>query len=112
VLLAAVKFVMRALKFILVLFAGLSLSLCLALPAEDVLDTSFDEAEAQPLERASRASETALVSAQSVEAALAGISLQDLDSRTVPSRTRFESNRTPARIHSDLLIILDHFFRC
>ena len=104
---------MREFLFTLLLAGALVFSLSLALPAEDVLDTPYDESEQPPYERTPLFSVELMQESARVPVALRKSSppfqLGSLTGCDVIPAERWERSRHPI---SNSLIILDHSFRC
>lgn len=103
---------MRKPRSVLILFLLLGFCMCLALPAEDVLETVYDESEALPYENTPLLSTVVpQASARIANSELSFDSLLRFNSLTKRCKRRREDN---ARSHCvpDSLTIINHSLRC
>ncbi len=103
---------MRRPFFVLILFVILGFGLSLAVPAEDVPETAYDESEGVPYEGTPRFSIVLpLDSARIAKAELSCDSLPHFNSLTKRCKRHRENNGHSPRI-PDSLTILNHSLRC
>jgi len=96
-------------RLILILLVLLGLCLPLAVPAEDVPETMYDESETLPCQATPAYS--VVVSYSSVRVAIAGLSVESPLLSTKRSQCSRDINERPLRV-SDSLIILNRSLRC
>ncbi len=102
---------MRVFRSTLVLFSILVMGLSLAVPADDLPETAYDDSESQPYEM------TPLLSAQVVQEPVSALQVVSSAPSVLFPTPRHALNlagcRELAAHHaSDSLIILDHSLRC
>jgi len=101
---------MRVLRSVLVVLAAFALSLSLAVPAEDLPETAYDESETLPYEMTSTLSAVVQESALTLQAL--PIVPSDLFSAPRHASYRAVCRRLAAHHVSDSLLILDSTLRC
>lgn len=104
---------MTPLRSILVVFVALILSVCFALPAEDVPETVYDESESLPCESTPAVSILAAEISVEVPTAVPG-ACRMLLVASQEERKAWQLDGEKSRVYasSDSLTILDHLLRC
>jgi hypothetical protein len=98
---------MRVVRFALVLLAAFTLSSSFVIPADDVLETPYDESEALPYETTPSFS---IIQQESALALRLEFPLQF--HRDAKRKMLAEQSERDAHPFCDSVIVLDHSFRC
>ena len=96
----------------IVFFVILTLGMSLAVPAEDLPETAFDESETLPYESTPSFAQVHDRNCRQVHFRLTRVSRPSVCSAPRHPKRRTEHNPLPVPATEDFLIILDHSFRC